>query len=150
MPLVVAMFLLAVLSLVTAGALPAQQAAREQARADAAATSFLAYREAVLDYLAAHPGFAGTAGDASLTWPWGYVRDGRWSHVVQPDGALYVYQAAGTPPVPLLLTELQRRASKPWLLGRASAGQLVDAGGVTIGITLPPAVPAGAVVLSGR
>lgn len=150
MPLVVAMFALAILALLTASELPARQALGEQARADAAATSFLAYREAVLDHLAAHPGFAGTAADTALSWPWGYVRDGRWSHVAQPDGALFVYQAAGTPPAPLLLAELQRKASQPFLLGREAGGQLVSASGAAIGLPLPPGVPPGAVVLAGR
>lgn len=149
MPLVLAMFLLATLALLQAGSLPAQQAVLEQARADAAATSFLAYREAVLDYLALHPGFTGTAADAALAWPWGYARDGRWSHVVQSDGSLFVYQAAGTPP-PLLIAQLQRKASQPWLLGRESGGQLVSASDASIRMPVPPAVPAGAVVLAGR
>lgn len=150
MPLVLAIFLLATVALLQAGALPAQEAQLQQARADAAATSFLAYREAVLDYLVLHPGFTGSAPDAVLAWPWGYARDGRWSHVVQPDGSLFVFQAAGTTAPPLLLAELQRKASQPWLLGRESGGQLVSARDPSIRLPVPPAVPAGALVLAGR
>ncbi len=150
MPLALALFLLATLSLLQAGTLPAQQAQFEQARADAAATSFLAYREAVLDYLALHPGFTGTAPDAALPWPWGYAHDGRWSHVVQPDGSLFVYQAAGTTAPSLLLAELQRKAWQPWLLGRESGGQLVSGIDPSIQLPVPTAVPPGAVVLAGR
>jgi hypothetical protein len=150
MPLVLALFMLATMALLDAGSLPAQQALVEQARADAAATSFLAYREAVLDYLALHPGFTGTAADAALAWPWGYARDSRWSHVVQSDGSLFVYQAAGTTAPPLLIEQLQRKASRPWLLGRESGGQLVSASDASIRLPVAPAVPAGAVVLAGR
>ena len=149
MPLVVALLLLVLHTLLAAGNLPAQDVQRVQARADVAATSFLAYREAVLDYLAAHPGFIGTATDASLSWPWGYVRDARWSHVVQPDGSLFVFQVAGAP-APQLLEQLQRKTRNPWLLGREAGSQLVSASGVVIGLPLPAAVPPGAVVLAGR
>lgn len=149
MPLAFALLLLAAIALLEVAQLPAQEARREEARADIAAASFLAYREAVLDHLNANPGFVGTVADAALLFPWGHVRDARWSHLAEPAGTLYVYQASGAAP-PLLLDTLQRRTGNSFLLGRAGGGQLVTASGVTVAISVPTAVPAGAVVLVGR
>jgi hypothetical protein len=149
MPIVLALFMLAMLALHASGELGVQEAGREQARVDAAATSFLAYREAVLDHLNTTPGFTGTAADAVLAFPWGYLRDARWTHVVDAHGTLYVHATAGNS-APLLLPQLQQKTRNGFLLGRQSGGQLVAASGGSTGITVPASVPEGAVVMVGR
>jgi hypothetical protein len=150
-PLVVALFFAAAAAGLAALYVPARQAAQELAAADAAATSLLAYREAVIDYLNAHPSFSGTVADASLVYPWGYARDARWSHLVLAGGALYVYQASGSAAASAqLLERLHARTQRSWMVGRQSAGQLVSAGGVATGIAVPVAVPDGAVLFVGK
>lgn len=150
MPIAIALLLLSAFAWFGAGELPQLQVRREQALADVAATSLLAYREAVLDHLNAEPGFTGTAPEAALTLPWGQAADPRWAHVLPPGGTLYVYARAGSSTPPLLLDALQRKTLQSFLVGRQTGGVLVSAGGWDTGLPVPAAVPEGAVVLAGR
>src|SRR5690349_996532 len=94
MPLVIALFFLAIVALASALTLPEWQARAETAVADAGATSLLAYRQGVVDFLNANPAFAGTVPDAAITFPSGYVRDPRWTNFVQAGGTLFVFEAS--------------------------------------------------------
>lgn len=147
----IAMFFLAAVSLVSATWLPAQTVQAEIAVADAAATSLLAYRQAVIDFLNANPAFAGTVPDGSLVFPWGYRRDARWTHLVQGGGTLYVYEARPNPPATSqLLDQLYRKTLTSFTVGRNAAGTLVSANGFTTGIPVPAVVPNGAILIVGR
>ena len=151
MPTFVALFFLAVVSLVSALQLPQQSAQAELAAADAGATSLLAYRQAVIDYLNANPGFTGTVPDASLALPWGYVRDPRWTHLVQSGSTLYVYEASpGSPRTGQLLDQLYRKSVSSFMVGRNAGGTLVSANGFATGVLVPPAVPNGAILIVGK
>lgn len=150
MPTLLTMFFLGAVALMTALYVPEQEARAEVALADVAATSMLAYREAVSDYLNANPSFTGTAPDASLTFTWGYVRDPRWTHVVESGGALYVYEATAGSSAAQTLDRLYRKTNASFMVGRNVGGQLVSANGFASGIAVPAAVPAGAITIVGR
>lgn len=151
MPQVIALFFLAIVSLTSALYLPAQKAQGEVAIADAGATSLLAYRQGVIDYLNANPSFTGTVPDTSMAFPWGYVRDPRWTNYVQSGGTLYVFEAtANSAHTDQVLGQLYRKTFKSFSVGRNNAGQLVGATGVSTGILVPAAVPNGALMIIGK
>lgn len=151
MPQVVALFFLAIVALTSALYLPAQKAQGEVAVADAGATSLLAYRQGVIHYLNANPSFTGTVPDASITFPWGYVRDPRWTNYVQSGGTLYVFEtSAHSPHTDQVLSQLYRKTLQSFSVGRNSAGQLVGATGLPTGILVPAAVPNGALLIVGK
>lgn len=151
MPQVLALFFIAIVSLASALYLPAQKAQGEVAVAAAGATSLLAYRQGVIDYLNANPSFTGTVSDVSITFPWGYVRDSRWTNYVQSGGTLYVFEAtAHSARSDQLLDQLYRKTLKSFSVGRNSGGQLVGATGFSSGILVPAAVPDGALLIVGK
>jgi hypothetical protein len=151
MPTAVAFLFLAAVSLVSATLLPAQAVRGELSVADAGATSLLAYRQAVLDFLNASPAFAGTVPDAALAFTWGYRRDPRWTNFVQSGGTLYVYEASPDPVrTSQVLGQLHRKTLSSFSVGRNAAGTLVSANGFGTGIAVPAVVPDGAIVMIGR
>ncbi len=151
MPTVIAFFFLATVSLMSALYLPSQKFQAEVSVGDTGATSMLAYRQAVIDYLNANPNFTGTVPDASLTFPWGYVRDTRWTNLVQAGGTLYVYESvANAPSTAQVLDQLYRKTMNSFMVGRNSGGQLVSATGFATGVTVPSAVPNGALLIVGK
>lgn len=150
MPLVASVFFVAMVSLLGALYVPAQEAQATHAVADVGATSLLAYRESVINYLNANPSFTGTVPDASLTFVWGYWRDPRWTHVVS-GGALYVHEAtANSPNTSLLLDQLYSKTASSFMVGRNVSGTLVSANGFSTGVTVPVAVPNGALLIVGK
>jgi len=151
MPTFIALFFVAAVAVASALDLQRQTAQAEAVVADAAATSFLAYREAVIDYLNANPGFSGTVPDAALSFGWGYVRDPRWTNVVQGGSALYVYQRApNAARTDLVLDQLYRKTASSFMVGRKAGGVLVSANGFATGVAVPAAVPNGAIVVVGK
>jgi len=150
MPLVASVFFVAMVSLLGALYVPAQQAQAAHAVADVGATSLLAYRESVINYLNATPGFTGTVPDASLTFTWGYQRDPRWTNVIS-GGALYVYETvANSPNTSMMLDQLYQKTAKSFMVGRNVSGVLVSANGFSTGVTVPAAVPNGAILIVGK
>jgi len=143
-----ALFFVALTAFVGALYLPAEKAELEDRVASVRATSLLAYRESVINYLNANPSFTGTVPDSSLTFPWGYVRDSRWTNLVPAAGTLYVYSTATD--LGLVEDHLYRKTLRSFMVGRKVAGQLVAANGFATGITLPAAIPDGALVFAGR
>ena len=151
MPQLIALFFIATVALASALLLPGRQAQGEVTLADAGATSLLAYRQGVVDFLNANPGFVGTVPDAAVTFPWGYVRDARWSNWVQPGGTLYVFEAAArSAHTDQVLDQLYRKTLQSFSVGRNVAGQLAGATGFASGITVPATVPNGALLMVGR
>lgn len=148
MPLVAVLFFIAMVSLAAAMHVPAQEAQAVKAVANVGATSALAYRESVINYLNSHPGFAGTVPDSDLTFLWGHVRDARWTNLVS-GGALYVYEASPSS-TPGLLDELYRKTMASYMVGRNVAGFLVSAKGFGTGVVVPAAVPNGAILIVGK
>jgi hypothetical protein len=157
MPTMASLMFIAFIALVSALYVPEQELRANTAIADAAATSFLSYRESVIDYLNSHPGTASvTVPDASLTFAWGYQRDARWTHYVPASGAgaLVVYEAtANTVGLSTMLDQLYRKTDKSFSVGRKSnisSGTLISANGFATGIILPSIVPDGAIAMVGQ
>jgi hypothetical protein len=151
MPQLIALFFVATVALTSALLLPERQAQGQVALADAGATSLLAYRQGVVDFLNAHATFTGTVPDTAITFPWGYVRDPRWSNRVEAGGTLYVFEAAAhSPHTDQVLDQLYRKTLRSFTVGRNVAGQLVGATGMATGIAVPASVPDGALLMVGR
>ena len=148
MPLVAVLFFIAMVSLAAAMHVPAQEAQMVKAVANVGATSALAYRESVINYLNSNPGFSGTVPDSSLTLLWGHVRDTRWTNVVS-GGALYVYESSPSN-TPGLLDEIYGKTIASYMVGRNAAGFLVSAKGFGTGVVVPAAVPNGAILIVGK
>lgn len=151
MPQVIALFFVAIVALTSALYLPARQAKGEVAVADAGATSLLAYRQGVIDYLNTNPSYTGKVPDTVITFPWGYVRDPRWTNYVQSGGTLYVFEmTAHSAHTDQVLDQLYQKTMKSFSVGRNSGGQLVGASGYATGILVPVAVPNGALLIVGK
>lgn len=148
MPLVAVLFFIAMVSLAAAMHVPAQEAQMTKAVANVGATSALAYRESVVNYLNGNPTFSGTVLDSDLTFIWGHVRDARWTNVVS-GGALYVYETSPSN-IPGLLDELYSKTMASYMVGRNAAGFLVSAKGFGTGVVVPAAVPDGAILIVGK
>jgi hypothetical protein len=89
--------------------------------------------------------------DASLSFPWGYVRDARWTHLVLAGGALYVYEvSANSPRTDQMLDLLYRKTLSSFMVGRNAGGTLVSANGLATGVAVPAAVPNGAILIFGK
>jgi PilM len=148
MPTLAALFFASIVALATVLNLPTQEAMFTQAVADVAATSALAYRESVINYLNTNPGFSGTVPDASITALWGYQRDARWTNTVV-SGSLYIYES--TPSSNKNLMDiLYIKTKKSYMVGRNQSGLLVSSKGFGTGITVPIAVPVGAIMIFGK
>lgn len=148
MPLVAALFFVAMVALQAALHVPAREAQMTRAVANVGATSVLAYREAVINYLNANPGFSGPVPDASLTLLWGHQRDVRWTNIVTA-GTLYVYETSVSRG-PGLIEELYRKTMSSYMVGRNVSGFLVSAKGLATGRSVPAAVPNGAILMVGK
>jgi hypothetical protein len=151
MPTFIALFFVAAVAMASTLYLPQQKAQAELALADAGATSLLAYREAVIDYLNANPGFTGTVPDSALSFGWGYARDARWTNLVQVGSALYVYEKTpGSEHTDQVLDQLYRKTVSSFMVGRNAGGLLVSANGFATGVAVPAAVPNGAILMVGK
>lgn len=127
---------------------PAQEQQARTLTADVAATNFYAYRAAVINYLVANPGATGTIADGSLTFLPGYIRDARWTNVIQ-GGTLFVY-STGTESIDSVTTIYQKGGNSLLIGKKAASGNLVGATGIDSGIALPAAIPAGAITIVGN
>lgn len=148
MQLVVSMFFIAMMALLQALYVPAREARLTQAQANVAATSALAYREAVINYLNVNSTFTGTIPDTSLTYPWGYTRDPRWTNTVNATN-LYVYESTPSNNT-LLIDSLYSQTIKSFTVGRNVSGLIVSANGFATGIAVPATVPVGSILIAGK
>jgi len=142
------MFFVAILAFLVATHEPRETAWAIHAKADVTATSVLAYRESVIDYLNSNSAFTGTVPDASLTYPWGHQRNLAWTNLVS-SGTLYIYEVtpgAGQTVQDTIYTKTQRS----FMVGRNVSGLLVSAKGVETGITVPAAIPEGSILIVGK
>ncbi len=127
-----------------------KEAVSVAAVADVSATNFLAYRQAVRNYMAANPSATGTIDDALLASHWlpGYIRRAEWTNLVS-GGTLYIYSTTvvsrGT------VGSLSQKSSESILVGtkNSSTGRLQSATGIDTGINLPAAIAGGALVMMG-
>ncbi len=149
MPLLISMFFVAIVSLALALHAPEQEAQVATAIADVGATSVLAYRVSVVDYLNSNASFVGTVPDSSLTPLWGATRDSRWTNLVVAGGALYVYETSNNSSSGVI-SALYEKTGKSIYVGRNMSGSLVSANGFASGITVPAGVPDGSITIFGK
>lgn len=126
---------------------PAQEQQTVMLKADVAATNFYAYRAAVISYRNANPGATGTIADGSLTFLTGYIRDTNWTNIIQ-GGTLFVY-STGLQPSDTVSTMYQKGGTSLLIGKKAASGNLISATGIDSGITLPAAIPVGAITIVG-
>lgn len=100
----------------------------ERLSGDVASVNFLSYRDAVLRYRTANPGATGTIADGVLTWQTGFIRDTRWTNLIQ-GGELYVY-STGAPPHNMADSLYRRTASTITVGVKQNNGNLSGPGGV--------------------
>ena len=118
-----------------------------QLQGDVSATNFLAYRESVVRYLNANPLAAGTIPDSSLVFGLGFIRNPLWTNVVVSN-VLYVYSTSA--PGAGMIKEINKKTTGYMFVGlKDSTGALVSATGSVIAVSLPPAIPVGALVYVG-
>lgn len=148
MPIVIASFFLAMTALFYAKFEPQQDVQAKTIVADATATSVLAYREGVIDYLNANPGFSGVVTNAMFTPLTGAIRNTSWVNVVS-GGALYIYEVSPSNE-PYLLDQIYRKSGKSHMVGRNVSGTLVSTNGLSTGVTVPAVVPNGSIIFVGK
>jgi hypothetical protein len=151
MPMLVIIFVVALMSAMNVINLPQKEVAATVFVADVRAVNMLAYKAAVLTFLNANPGFSGQVLDASITLPTGMVRDTRWVSVVNSN-VLYVFELTPSNSNGLL-DQIYNKTSKSILVGTSNGSFLVNAKGYATGIPIPvvtPAIPVGAIVIVGR
>ena len=151
MPMMVIVFVIALMGSISVLFLPEKEAAAEAFKSEVKAVNMLAYKSAVLTYLNANPAFSGQVADGSITLPTGMVRDARWVSVVS-NRVLYVFEQ--TPSNSRgLLDIIYKKTNNSILVGTSNGSFLVNAKGYTTGVPIPalsPAIPTGAIVIIGR
>ena len=117
-----------------------------QLNADVSAVSFMAYREAVIQYNNANPGVTGSITPTSLQpyYPYGYSNPGTWSNFVDSN-RIYVYSTNFVD-----VSRLNMRLHRSLLVGhKSSSGYLISLSGVNTQIILPAVIPVNSVVIAG-
>ena len=143
----VAMVGMLLLALSLAVKVPEEIRTRAEMTADVTSVNFDAYRTSVINYMRDNPGASGTTPDGSLTWLPGYIRDARWTHVIQ-GGTLFTYSTGAVGDD--VLQSLYAKHQKSFMVGaKGAGGTLVSARGIDTGIVLPAAIPIGAIVIVG-
>ena len=126
---------------------PAQEQQTMALTADVAATNFYEYRAAIISYFYANPSTTGTIADVSLTFLPGYLRDARWTNVIQ-GGTLFVY-STGVESIDSVMAMYQKGGTSLLIGKKSASGNLVSATGIDTGILLPAAIPVGAITIVG-
>lgn len=120
-----------------------QQQAFLSAQASSVTTNMMVYKSAVTDYATANPTYTGTIADASLTLPAWFTKMTGVTNYISA-GTAYVYYTAATPG---LADQLLQATNNSITTGIKRSGQLVNPFLYTTSISLPAAIPNGAVVL---
>lgn len=148
MPIVITAFFIAMTALYYSSYEPQRDVQAKSIVADVAATSALAYRESVINYLNANPGYVGLVNPMLLTPLTGAPRFSGWDGVVS-GGTLFIYEQVPSN-TPNILDRIYRKTGKSHLVGRKVNGQLVSANGLATGIAVPADVPEYAITLVGK
>lgn len=145
MAIAMAMLGAAMLTLSYASNIPAQWVMANQLKGQVAATNFLSYRQSVVNYVVANPGYAGTVPDASLTFQTGYIRNASWTNQVT-GGVLYVYSTSA--PVSSTFDSLYSMTNHSPMLGVVASS--VSKSPTGISVPVPAAIANGNIVFIGK
>lgn len=121
-----------------------QQAQRvsDYATLDSLGRNFLVYRSAAAGFAQSNPGFSGMPTDSALNLPAWFVKPvGVASYIAA--GTTYTYFSGVAPPgMPSVLVDLTQST----VVGVKRSGTLISPVTGATGITIPPAIPEGAIV----
>lgn len=131
---------------------PIEEQRHRELTSSVSTMNFLNYRASVIAYANANPASRGIIPDSSLAFPYGFVRDARWSNVINDEsgkGIPYVHTT--TSAEPYLLGELFLKGGGNLMIGtKVSGSELRSASGQSLSLTLPAGIPVGAVVFIGK
>lgn len=118
------------------------QLVSDYATLDSLSRNFLVYRSAAAGFAQSNPGFSGTPNDSNLSLPSWFTKPvGVGSYILT--GTTYTYFDGVAPSgMPSTLTDLTQSIA----VGVNRAGVLVSPKGGATGISIPSAVPEGAIV----
>lgn len=119
------------------------------AKREAAATRVVAYLDAVRQYRMDNPATTGAISDLVIAMPSGTSKPANWSNVIF-DGRLWVYEQAASYDQGLMAALGDQEARNGVFVGARAGASLATTAGYTTGISFPPAVPAGAIVMVTR
>lgn len=118
------------------------QYASDYATLDSLSRNFLIYRSAAAGFAQSNPGFSGIPNDSALNLPQWFVRPVGVSSYIAA-GTTYTYFTGVAPPgMPSTLVDLTQST----VVGVKRSGQLMSPVNGATGISIPPAVPEGAIV----
>ncbi|WP_016971659.1 type IV pilus biogenesis protein PilM [Pseudomonas tolaasii] len=114
----------------------------DYATLDSIGRNFLIYRSAAAGFAQSNPGFSGTPNDSALNLPQWFVRPVGVSSYIAA-GTTYTYFTGVAPAgMPSKLVDLTQST----VVGVKRSGVLISPVSGATGITIPPAVPEGAIV----
>lgn len=112
-------------------------------RAEAVATNYIVYRQAVMDYYDANPAASGTINDGALTFPIAYQKMEAWTNSrSSPAAAIYVYGPDDHNAVLHVVTKLDH----PINTGIERSNSLWSPIRGDLGVPIPGAIPNGSLV----
>ena len=112
--------------------------------AQTTATNWVIYRDAAVQFAEGNKTYVGTIADTQLTFPNGYVKGGAWSAAMTAGGNLAVYGV--TQNTDAVATQAAATLGNSYAVGINQGGQWVSPLYGTLGATVPPFVPNGAIV----
>lgn len=156
MLLMVCAFFISAVAFLQTQIIPSMTEKNAIAVADAGATSFLAYREAVIDYSNSNPNITNkvvSAGD--LNYSLGYKTNNNWANKwssVISNGTVYIYENDPTTYTsPQVIDRLFKKTDDIFYLGwNSNNSKLITVNGYSTEVTIPSVVPAGAIVMVGK
>lgn len=136
---------LMILIIATGIAIENQQQAQhvsDYATLDSLSRNFLAYRSAAAGFAQSNPGFSGIPNDSALTLPQWFVRPVGVSSYIEAGTAYTYFNGAAPAGMPSTLVDLTQST----VVGVKRSGQLISPVSGATGISIPSAVPEGAIV----
>jgi hypothetical protein len=142
---------MALVAMYSVHTVPEQEQQMINARASVNATNFMAYRRALVDYVASNPTATGEVDDDELE-PFylpGYTRNTNWRNMVS-GATIFVYSTE--PMEKVTQYRIYEMSGNSLLVGHknASTGRLVSITGMDTGVNVPAAIPNAAFVMMGN
>lgn len=155
-PVWIAVIFLAISSFFMVKTLPEKNEFYQVAQSEKDMISILAYRKAVLRFIAANPAATGTISTASLTpfWSRGYIHvPKRWQNFIDTDGTLYIYSlfsvVISTTENNTFLSRTYELSAGSELVGTKVSGNFVSFTGASTW-AIPATIPDNSIVIIGK
>lgn len=118
------------------------QRVSDYATLDSLGRNFLVYRSAAAGFAQSNPGFSGIPNDSALNLPQWFVRPVGVSSYIAAGTAYTYFNGSAPAGMPSTLIDLTQST----VVGVKRSGQLMSPVSGATGISIPPAVPEGAIV----